>query len=283
MAGVIVVAGGTDGIGRRIVLARLKRGDVVIAVGSNGDKGRRLLDDAARMGAGDRARFLRADLSSVAGCERVVEQIKSEHAVIDALVLCTNRVSTERFTTVDGLEYSFALNYLSRYLLGYGLRDSLETSARPVVLNVAAPGVTNGSVVWDDMQLERRYSAVKAQLQAGRANDLLGVAFAEKPGETVPYVLYRPYFTDTGFKGIGPPFVRAIARLVGKVFARSVEVTARPISELLDAPPRTLLTAIAQGKPVSLSLKTFDKDDARKLDEETRQLLARITAVRSSS
>ncbi|UOE42842.1 hypothetical protein [Agromyces larvae] len=48
----VVVSGGTDGMGRALALARLERGDTVVALGSNPTKGRQLLaaaDDAERL------------------------------------------------------------------------------------------------------------------------------------------------------------------------------------------------------------------------------------------
>ncbi|PRX99034.1 SDR family NAD(P)-dependent oxidoreductase [Allonocardiopsis opalescens] len=269
----VVISGGTDGMGRGLVLDRLARGDTVVAIGSSADKGRRLRADAEATGGAGRLHVLRADLGSVAENRRVVAGIRREFGAVDALVLCANRQYLRHRLTGDGVEATFALYYLSRYLLGHGLYDRLQAAPRPVVVNVAGPGTRVGAVHWDDLRLERRYSAVRAQLQAGRANDLLGVAFAERSAGAVPYVLYHPGFTATDLGGVRPP-VRTVLRLLAAVAARPVAEAIEPLSRWIDAPPAAPLTADDRGKPVPLDLRTFDPAAARRLDRLTGELLA---------
>ncbi|WP_197700196.1 SDR family NAD(P)-dependent oxidoreductase [Micromonospora echinaurantiaca] len=66
----VVVTGGTDGMGRAVVLGRAERGDRVLAVGSNPAKGDRLLAAAEEAGLGERVGFLAADLSTIAETTR---------------------------------------------------------------------------------------------------------------------------------------------------------------------------------------------------------------------
>ena len=62
-----VITGGTDGMGKGLGLHFLRRGDQVIAVASSATKGGAFLREAAAIGAGERAVFLRADLSTLTG------------------------------------------------------------------------------------------------------------------------------------------------------------------------------------------------------------------------
>jgi len=260
-------------MGRATAVARLGRGDTVVVIGSNEAKGRALVEVAGRMGAADRLRFLRADLSAIAEVERVAADIADHHRVVDALVFCANRPSPKRQETVDGLEYTFGLYYLSRYLLSRRLRPLLDASAAPVIISVAGVGTTVGAIHWDDLQLERRYSTVRAQLQAGRANDLLGVAFARRAAGKAAYVMYHPGFTRSGDISSLNPLVRGFIKLLARFAARPVETAIRPIVEFIDHPPRAALTAIDRGKPVDPSLKTLDPGDADRLATLTEQLL----------
>ncbi|MGW0433450.1 SDR family NAD(P)-dependent oxidoreductase [Micromonospora sp. NPDC003197] len=275
----IVITGGTDGMGRATALARLRRGDTVVVIGSNKAKGRALAEEAGRTGAVGQLRFLRADLSSIAEVERVAADIAHHHPVIDALVFCANRQSPKRQETVDGLEYTFGLYYLSRYLLSRRLRTPMDASTAPVIISVAGVGNTAGAIHWDDLQLERRYSTVRAQLQAGRANDLLGVAFAQRAAGKAAYVMYHPGFTRSGDLSVLSPLQRGIIRLLARFAARPVETSIRPIVEFIDHPPRAALTAIDRGKPVNPSLKTLDPGDADRLATLTEQLLSPHTAA----
>ncbi|GLW08828.1 hypothetical protein Misp01_39580 [Microtetraspora sp. NBRC 13810] len=272
MTKTIVIAGATGGMGRSLALDRLRRGDTVLAVGSG--PGDHLRTAALGIPHGEeRLRFLRADLSSIAENRRVIEHVTVHHPVIDALVLTANRPHLRRRETPDGLEYTFALYYLSRYLLGHGLREALEASPAPVILNVAGAGNTAGSISWDDPQLERRYSMLRAQLQAGRANDLLGVSFAAQAGDRIRYVLYHPGFTDSGSLAALPQPLRTLLTVYARFAARSLDQVIPPMSDLLDHPPPAPLTAIDRGTPVPLTLRTFTPATAHRLTTLTEKLL----------
>ncbi|MER5322442.1 hypothetical protein [Streptosporangium roseum] len=54
--------------------------------GSSAERGARLRADAEQAGAGDRLDFLRADLSSIAENDRVIDHVTARHPAIDALV-----------------------------------------------------------------------------------------------------------------------------------------------------------------------------------------------------
>ncbi|MFC4565014.1 SDR family NAD(P)-dependent oxidoreductase [Nocardiopsis mangrovi] len=265
----VIISGGTSGMGRAVALERLARGDHVTVIGSSEARGRALLDEAA----GPNLRFLRADLSSIAEVERVVADVSERHGAVDALALFANRVSPRRQETPDGLESTFALYYLSRYLLGHRLRPLLDAAPDPVIVNVAGVGNTAGGILWDDPQSTRRYGQVRAQLQAGRANDLLGVAFAGQAESKVRYVLYHPGFTRSGADAHPSPFVRTAIGLLAKGFARPVADAVRPVVDWIDRPPADALTAVDRGRPVDPSLRTLDPGDAARLDAYTRDLL----------
>ena len=87
--------------------------DTVVAIGRDAAKGAAL----TRLGA----HFIGADLSSVAENRRVVDLLTSRYEAIDALVLCARYFRSHRHETPEGFEACFALEYLSRFLLGHQL------------------------------------------------------------------------------------------------------------------------------------------------------------------
>ncbi|MFE3260230.1 SDR family NAD(P)-dependent oxidoreductase [Nocardia sp. NPDC059229] len=275
---VIVISGGTDGMGRALALARAARADRVVVIGSNPGKGQRTVADANRIGVGGRFDFVQADLSSVADTRAAIREISSRHQAIDALCLFANRQSPRRTMTTEGLERTFALYYLSRYVLSHELEPLLSRSASPVIVNVAGVGATKGEIHWNDLQLERGYSTIAAQLQAGRANDLLGVAYAAQPENPIRYVLYHPGFTKSGDLTPLPAAARAFIRVAAALAARTVEQSVQPIHEFIDRPPTAALTAIDRGKTLPLTLATLNPADAERLSIATRHLLANSVA-----
>ena len=272
MTRTVVISGGTDGMGRAFALERLARGDRVVAIGSNPAKGDSLV--AAAGPDADRVRFLRADLSSVAETRKVVAEMESDYKAVDALLLFANRTSPKRIQTEEGFERTFALYYLSRYLLSYGLVPLLERSAQPVIVNIAGVGVRKGVVNWDDPHLTHGYSVVRAQLQAGRANDLLGVSFAGQFGAKIGYVLYHPGFTRSGDLSPLNPVARTAIRTLAALAARPVYTAIRPIHDFVDTPSAVPLRAIDRGRTLDLSLPTLDPRAADRLALLTEELLA---------
>jgi hypothetical protein len=245
---------------RASAVARVARGDDVTVIGS----------DPAKAVPG--ARFRCADLSSVTEVRRVAGEITGP---VDALLLFANRPQPARRETSDGLEYTFALYYLSRYLLGQLMAPQLDAAPHPLIVNVAGVGTRSGRIRWDDLQLTGKYSLIRAQLQVGRANDLLGVAHAARH-HRARYVLYHPGFTRSGLDGHPSPIVRAVLRTMARFFAHPVAESVRPIVDWVDEPPPAPLTAVDRGAELPLTFPTLDPADAARLDRATSDLLARL-------
>ena len=263
--GIVVVSGGTNGMGRALALERAERGDRVLVLGRNRARGEALPSGAIA--------FLPVDLSSVTETRQAIEHILTGYPVVDGLALFANALAPRRVLTADGLERTFALYYLSRYLLSFGLRPALDRAAAPVIVNVAGVGITKGEVHWTDPQLTAAYSTVTAQLQAGRANDLLGVGFAQRSGSRARYVLYHPGFTRSGDRTALPWIVRGLLA-AASVAARPVVDAVAPIHRFLDEPPATPLTAIDRGRQLPPDFPTLDPRDAERLMDLTEKLLS---------
>ncbi|WP_328472688.1 SDR family NAD(P)-dependent oxidoreductase [Streptomyces sp. NBC_00448] len=270
--GTTVITGGTDGIGRALADRYLGRGHDVLIVGTSAEKGDAFLAAAERSGAGDRARFLRADLSRVAENHRVIGEITRDYPALDLLVLGARFHRSTRAETPDGLESNFALYYLSRHLLSHGLIAPLSRAERAVVLNFGGSGQT-GPVRWNDLQLRHGYPGTGALGHGGALCDLLGVHFARlHAGTPVHYVLNHPGVVSTSFAGeYDPATAAAVDRL--KATGKPVAEALAQIQPFLDEPPARL-TAVLEGRQVPTDGQAFDPADAARLHEMTERLLA---------
>lgn len=278
MSKIVVISGGTDGMGRAVALARAEHGDDVIVIGSNAGKGQRLVAESRSTGARGTLDFIQADLASIAETRRVIEEISARTDRVDALGLFANRQSPQRVLTDEGIERTFALYYVSRFVLSHELSPLLQSSPSGVIINVAGVGMTKGSIHWDDLHLSSGYSTITAQLQAGRANDLLGAAYAAQPEPAARYVLFHPGFTRSGDLSPLPLAARAMIRAAALLAARSVEAAIEPIHGFIENPPADPLTANDRGRPLPLSLPTLDQANAERLVQVTRALLADVSA-----
>ncbi|AGP60506.1 SDR family NAD(P)-dependent oxidoreductase [Streptomyces rapamycinicus] len=272
----VVITGGTDGLGKGLALHYLRQGARVLAVGSTPTKGEALLAEAAAISAAGRAVFVEADLTSVTAAKELVATVESACSSVDKLILCAQRYRLfgSRTVTREGFEHSFALAYLSRYVLSHGLRDALESSQRPVIMNVGTPGVRLGRIHWDDLQLARRYSGTRATLQSFRANDLLGVAFAALHADTpIRYIGYNPGVVSTGMPHHLPQPLRAVTKASFALLAASVPKAVAPMARLLDEPPDAPVSAYRATRQVPLKGHAFGREAALRLHHLTRELV----------
>jgi NAD(P)-dependent dehydrogenase (short-subunit alcohol dehydrogenase family) len=265
-----VITGGTDGIGAAVARALFARGDRAVVIGTDRQKGERLVREAADT-PGDAA-FVRADLSLVSDTRRTVDDLVAAYPELDGLVLCARYFRTHRSVTPEGFEDNFALFYLSRLVLGYGLLGPLEKSGRAAIVNVSGPG-HNTPIVWDDLQSAGHYDGVQAMFMAGRLNDLLGVTFAERHGDgPVRYVLFHPGTTATSFAGeFDAPTAAFIEQQ--KAMAKPATAVAPPILRLLDNPPEAPLSAFNNYTELDAHTGLFPPAAAARLAALTTDLL----------
>lgn len=276
----ILITGGTSGIGNGLAMNYLGNGDRVIVVGSSSAKGEKFYEEARKLGAQDRAIYLKADLSLVIENQRIIKEIRSKFSSLDALILCAQyqKNRTTIIKTEEGFEFSFGLYYLSRYILSYGLKECLENSSTPVIVNVCAPGM-KGEVNWGDLQSEKNYNSIKAIMHGSRLNDLLGVSFAANNiGTKIKYILFNPGAVQTSgaMEAYEQPVIKSIIKVIYKIIGKSVEKAILPINKLLEKPPVESLSAFKQRKEVNLNMETFDKDNAQKLYIVTKGLIKNL-------
>jgi len=268
--------GGTDGMGKAIALDRLRRGDEVAVVGRNAEKGAAVLDLAVGPGAAGRAHFVQADLSLVAGTRAAIAQIRSLFPSVDALVLCARHYRSTRAVTEEGVEHTFALFYLSRFVASHEMTDLLDAAEAPVIVNVAGPGANPGRIRWHDLEFEHGYDGMAAQMQGGLLNDLLGAGYAHgSPSRKVRYVLLNPGTVSTSFSGEYDAGTAAQVEAL-RAAAMPVEEGIAPVLALLDHPPAPPISAWMRGEPIPVTGPAFDVAAARRLHAETTRLLAAL-------
>lgn len=271
----LLITGGANGLGKGIAMHYLKKGDRVIAIGSSSANSERFYNEASQLGAAERALYIQADLSLIKENQRVIEEVKSRSPSLDMLIFCATKHSKAYTETAEGLELTFALDYISRFLLSYGLKEWLEKAENPVVINVCGSGM-KGDVNWSDLQFKSNFEAQKVMMHASRLNDLSGVAFAGNDTVAkIHYILYNPWAVQT--PGMMEVYSNPLMKLMYKIIGKPVEKSIVPIIELLDTPPSLALSAYRERKALALSLATYNKENAKKLYTITAELLKSLS------
>jgi NAD(P)-dependent dehydrogenase (short-subunit alcohol dehydrogenase family) len=173
----VLVTGATDGLGKRVALELADRGATVLVHGRSRERCEAVLEEVRRGTGSEGARYYLADLSSLGAVRRLAEQILSEHERLDVLVNNAGVIAREREETEDGLELTFAVNYLAHFLLTNLLLPLLRDSAPARIVNVASAG--QSPVDFRDVMLKRGYKGMSAYTQSKLAQIMFTFELAE--------------------------------------------------------------------------------------------------------
>jgi NAD(P)-dependent dehydrogenase (short-subunit alcohol dehydrogenase family) len=213
LAGQVVVAsGGTDGIGEATATRLADSGATTVLVGSTPERGRNAVTRIVAETGNEAVEYLQADLSRMAEVRRLADEIRSTYDRLDALVHTAGIVPSEQEMTGEGIERSFAINYLSRFLLTTSLEDRLRADGPTRVVNVAAAGqnpvekldlddLAGDRLFRDPEEGDHMVRGQEALDQAQVANDLFGLELAERlAGADVSVTVVNPGAVDTDIR-----------------------------------------------------------------------------------
>jgi NAD(P)-dependent dehydrogenase (short-subunit alcohol dehydrogenase family) len=178
----ILVTGATDGLGRRVAQELAAMGTTVLLHGRSPERLEASLEELRSQMGSEKANSYMADLSSLDAVRNLAERILSNEDRLDVLVNNAGMISRERKESEDGYELTFAVNYLSHYLLARLLLPLLKDSAPARIVNVASAG--QSPLDFSNLMLERGYDAMKAYSQSKLAQVMFTFELAEHLRDT---------------------------------------------------------------------------------------------------
>src|SRR5437588_5859027 len=158
---ICMVTGANSGIGKATSLALAQMGATVVMVcrdRARGEQARREITTKSKNNAID---LLQADLSSQQSIRQLVEHFQQRYTHLHVLINNAGAAFTGRRETADGLEMTFAVNYLAPFLLTNLLLDVLKASAPARVVNVSSSVQQSGHIAMDDLQAAQHYSNMR--------------------------------------------------------------------------------------------------------------------------
>ena len=207
---VCMVTGANSGIGEKVVLGLAGMGSTVVMVCRDKSKGEAAKEAVTSQTGNKNIELMIADLASLASVRDLAQRFKETHPRLNVLVNNAGLIMGRRISTVDNLETTFEVNYLSHFLLTLLLLDTLEASAPSRIINVSSSAHTNGKMDFDDLQETKSYSAMRSYSQSKLAQVLFTYELAKKlqgTGVTVnavhPGVVRTRWGDEGGALGIG--------------------------------------------------------------------------------
>src|SRR5918998_3575894 len=216
---ICLITGATSGIGKATAMGLANMGASVVMVGRDQGKGEAVMAEIKEKSANASVDLMLADLSSQEEIRRLAHEFKEAHPRLDVLINDAGLFRSERITTADGMEMTFAVNYLAYFLLTNLLLDVLKASSPSRIVNVSSGDHSNGTIDFDDLQGEKGYKGAKAYSQSKLANVLFTYELARKlEGSGVTANCLHPGVVGTnlgsGVSGVFGFMVRALRPLM---------------------------------------------------------------------
>jgi NAD(P)-dependent dehydrogenase (short-subunit alcohol dehydrogenase family) len=161
----ILITGATDGIGKETARQLARQGHSIVMVGRDNSKSRAALAEV-QAEAQSAVDLLTADLAEMESVSILADEVKDNFPDLQVLINNAAVIRTERIVTSDGLEETFAVNYLSHFLLTYKIIEILRKNAPSRIVNVSSMVHESGSIDFEDLQSERSYNPSRAYAQS---------------------------------------------------------------------------------------------------------------------
>ncbi|BCW71128.1 SDR family NAD(P)-dependent oxidoreductase [Arthrobacter sp. NicSoilB8] len=263
----VLITGGTGGIGKATALGLAARGARVAITGRDADRAARAAAEIRAVASAPVEVFL-ADLSSQQEVRRLAADVLQSLDRLDVLANNVGGFWNTRRVTVDGLEYTFALNHLAPFLLTNLLLERLNGSGPARVVTVSSGAQSMGRMDFTDLQAERSYSGQRAYNQSKLANVLFTYALAARlHGTRVTANALHPGVVATAFGAEDPGPLQGFLTPLVQRWMKTPEQGAQTSIHLASAPELENVTGqyFADSTPKKSSKRSYSQADADRL------------------
>jgi len=227
---VVIITGGTKGIGAEVVKKCLQTEMNVIIGCRNPGAGYKLINTLRSQGitAGN-AECISLDLESLASVREFAGYVLAKGCPIHVLINNAGIMAVPRRVTKDGFESQFQINYLSHFLLTVLLlpriMNSVSSNRRSRVINVSSVASNGGgNIDFSDLKMEKFYSAhlsyFNSKLMQVISSTFLDIKF-QSEGNGVHCHSVHPGVVRTELYDAAP--CACLTRILGKLFFKSPE------------------------------------------------------------
>lgn len=274
-----VITGANSGIGKITALELAKGGYQVVMICRNQEKALAAKEEIAEETGNNNLHIEICDLSLMGNIVEAAEHIRENHPAIDILVNNAGLLpQSERQTTAEGLELTFAVNHLAYFLLSRELLPALKRAESARIVNVASEAHKSGMFDPGNLQLKNGYSTVKAY---GNSK-LFNIMFTrqlhrELRGTDMTTFCLHPGVVNTNFASDSDSFFARLFDL-GRLFMLSPEKGASTSVYLCTEPGIEHLSGryFIKSKPAKPSGIARNDEACKKLWDMSQDLVSEV-------
>jgi retinol dehydrogenase-14 len=161
----------------------------------NGERGRAAQAEIVAQSGNPSVGLFIADLATQSAVRQLAEAFRAKYPRLHVLINNAGLNISRRILTADGIETTFAVNYLAPFLLTHLLLERLKASAPARVINLAT--WMHPPIDLDDLQRERHYDPMSAYQQSKTAIVLFTEELARRLPEAVTVNCVNPGLIHT--------------------------------------------------------------------------------------
>jgi NAD(P)-dependent dehydrogenase (short-subunit alcohol dehydrogenase family) len=178
---IALVTGGTSGVGLSIVKELVQHNFYVHFVGTNSTKGK-AIEAELNNNKREVSKFVKVDLSNLKETLEFTNKFKNEVSHLNILLNVAGVMLPNRQETNEGVEKTFAINYLSAFLLSKELEPLLEKGKHSRILNVSGMPfqVLKEGLSFEDLNFVKNYKGMGTAILTVHAKTVLTQILAEK-------------------------------------------------------------------------------------------------------
>ncbi len=267
-----VFFGGTAGIGKAAAVEIARRHANILVVGRDAAAGAETVARLRQAGAAS-AVFARGDLSTIAGVKNAADAVLAWKPALHGVVHSAMAAQRGKHMTADGLEFTFALQYLARAMLNQLLVNALAASGDGRIVHISGAVSEKQLPDLDDLQFKHnKWTFFKSAL-GSHALSFLHIQEATRRWSNKPVTLTAVCVGPTKTKVMLDPKMPLLMRLLGLIGTKP-ELSARnAVTALTKASPLDAKGAILRKPKLWLPEPiAFDEAKARKLWDITATL-----------
>lgn len=275
---ICLVTGSTSGMGKVTAKELAKMGATVVLVGRNREKGEATQAEIKKETGNENVDLLIADLSLLQDVRHLAAEFQQKYHHLHVLVNNAGAIYSSREVTSEGLEATFAVNYLAPFLLTELLVETLKASAPARIVNVSSEVHRIGNIAFDNLQGEKRYATMSNYAQAKLAVILSTYELARRlEGTGVTVNVMSPGQMSGDNFNMGATGLIAFVTMLTKPFVMAVEVGAQTETYLATSPQVEGVTGkcFAKSQEKTSSKRSYDQALGQRLWQVSEQLVAR--------
>ena len=273
---ICMVTGANSGIGKATALALAQMGATVVMVCRDRARGEQARSEITTKSGNSAVDLVQADLSSQQSIRQLVENFQHHSTHLHVLINNAGGSFPGRRETVDGLEMTFAVNYLAPFLLTHVLLDVLKASAPARIVNVSSESHQSSSIKMDDLQGMKGYRSLNTYGQSKLAVVMFTYELARRlEGTGVTVNCLHPGFVATNFgQSSTAPVIRTAVKFISR-FGMSPEEGAKTSIYLASSPEVEGVTGkyFVKSIPKRSAAISYDESLQRQLWEQSAKLV----------